>query len=122
MRDKLMIEQLKKRFLHLTVRALVRGSEVLNDATIEDAQYTGLDKVAEIIPNGDAIAGTIYDMLPQEAKRALDESDVILSKGQGNYESMSGQGRHVFYAFLCKCDLFTSRFNVPKLTGILVEE
>lgn len=120
--DKLMIEQLKKRFPHLTVRALVRGSEVLNDATIEDAQYTGLDKVAEIIPNGDAIAGTIYDMLPQEAKRALDESDVILSKGQGNYESMSGQGRHVFYAFLCKCDLFTSRFNVPKLTGILVEE
>ena len=46
----------------------------------------------------------------------------ILSKGQGNYETLNGQGRHIFYAFLCKCDLFTSRFDVPRLTGILVEE
>lgn len=120
--DKLMIEQLKKRFPHLTVKALVRGKEVLNDATEEDARYAGLDMVAEILSNGDAIAGTVYDVLPQEAKRAMDEADVILAKGQGNYESMSGQGRHVFYSFLCKCDLFTSRFQVPRLTGVFVEE
>ena len=61
-------------------------------------------------------------MMPSKAKEVLDASDVILAKGQGNYESMSGRGRHVFYAFLCKCDLFTSRFHVPKLTGIFVEE
>ena len=117
-----MIEQLKKRFPHLTVRALVRGKEVLNDATEEDARHAGLDKEAEIISNGEAVAGTIYDMMPPDAKRAIDESDVILAKGQGNYESMSGQGRHVFYAFLCKCDLFIRRFKVPKLTGMFVEE
>lgn len=120
--DKLMIEQLKKRFPHLEVSVLVRGKEVLNDATEEDAYYTGIDKVAEIISNGEAIAGTIYYMLPPEGKRALDEADVILAKGQGNYESMSGWGRHAFYAFLCKCDLFTTRFNVPRLTGIFAEE
>ena len=120
--DKLMIEQLKIRFPKLTVKALVRGGEVLNDATEEDAGYTGLDKVAEIISNGEAIAGTIYDMMPQEAKDAIDEADVILAKGQGNYESMSGQGRHVFYEFLCKCDLFTDRFKVPRLTGMFIEE
>jgi uncharacterized protein with ATP-grasp and redox domains len=120
--DKLMIEQLKVRFPKLTVKALVRGGEVLNDATEEDAIYTGLDKVAEIISNGEAIAGTIYDMMPQEAKDAIDEADVILAKGQGNYESMSGQGLHVFYEFLCKCDLFTGRFKVPRLTGMFIEE
>ena len=120
--DKLMIEQLKIRFPKLTVKALVRGGEVLNDATEEDAGYTGLDKEAEIIYNGEAIAGTIYDMMPQEAKDAIDEADVILAKGQGNYESMSGQGRHVFYEFLCKCDLFTDRFKVPRLTGMFIEE
>ena len=120
--DRLMIEQLKKRFPNLKVKALVRGEEVLNDATIEDALYCGLDKVADIVSNGEAIAGTIYDMMPDQAKQALDEADVILAKGQGNYESMSGQGRHVFYEFLCKCDLFTSRFKVPRLTGIFVEE
>lgn len=120
--DRLMIEQLKKRFPNLEIKALVRGQEVLNDATVEDALYCGLDKVADIVSNGEAIAGTIYDMMPTQAKQALDEADVILAKGQGNYESMSGQGRHVFYEFLCKCDLFTNRFNVPRLTGIFVEE
>ena len=87
-----------------------------------DAKHTGLDKVADIISNGEAIAGTIYDMMPQDAKNALDEADVILAKGQGNYETLSKQGRHIFYSFLCKCDLFTNRFGVPKLTGIFVEE
>ena len=120
--DRLMIEQLKKRFPKLSVKALVRGGEVLNDATVEDAEYAGLDKVAEIISNGEAVAGTIYNMINEEAKNALDEADVILAKGQGNYETMSGQGRHVFYEFLCKCDLFINRFHVPKLTGIFIEE
>lgn len=120
--DKLMIEQLKLRFPHLSVKAMVRGGEVLNDATEDDAKYAGIDQVATIVSNGEAIAGTIYDMLPQSAKDALDEADVILAKGQGNYESMAGQGRHVFYEFLCKCDLFTRRFEVPRLTGMFVEE
>lgn len=120
--DRLFIEQLKKRFSHLEVSVLVRGGEVLNDATKEDAQYTGMDRVAKIVSNGEAIAGTIYEMMPKEAREALDEADVILAKGQGNYESMCEQGRHVFYAFLCKCDLFTKRFHVPKLTGIFMEE
>ncbi|MBQ6181243.1 MAG: DUF89 family protein [Ruminococcus sp.] len=120
--DKLMLEQLRARFPQLTVRAMVRGGNILNDATAEDAAYVGLDTVAEIIPNGEAIAGTIYEMLPGNAKEALDSADVILAKGQGNYESMSGQGRQVFYAFLCKCELFTKRFGVPKLTGMFIYE
>ncbi len=120
--DKLMVEQLKIRFPHLSVTALVRGGEVLNDVTMEDAVYTGLDKVALVETNGVALAGTVYDMMPLGARRLLDESDVILSKGQGNYETMSEQGRHVFYMFLCKCELFTAKFNVPRLTGIFIEE
>ena len=120
--DKLMLEQLKKRFPQLTVKAMVRGKDVQNDATVNDAHYVGLDNIAEIISNGEAVAGTIYEMLPEKAKKAIDNSDVILAKGQGNYESLSGQGRHIFYEFLCKCDLFTTRFNVPKLTGMFIEE
>jgi len=120
--DKLLLEQLARRFPNLTMKALVRGGEVLNDATTEDAAYVGLDNVAEIISNGEAIAGTVYDMMPETAKKSLDEADVVLAKGQGNYETMSDQGRHIFYELLCKCDLFTSRFKVPRLTGIFIEE
>ena len=120
--DKLFLEQLHKRFPDLTIDVLVRGGEVLNDATQEDAEYVGIDRLANVISNGLPIAGTVYSMLPDQAKGALDHADVILAKGQGNYESLCNQGMHIFYSFLCKCELFTSRFRVPKLTGIFVEE
>ena len=120
--DKLFLEQLKARFPKLSVDALVRGKEVLNDATLEDAFYVGLDKYATLYSNGEAIAGTVMSMLPPDAKAILQRADVILSKGQGNYESMCNQGMHIFYSFLCKCELFINRFSVPRLTGIFVEE
>lgn len=120
--DKLFLEQLKKRFPQLELTVLVRGGEVLNDATAEDAAYAGIPSIARVVENGNTVAGTVYDMMTQEAKEVLDHADVILAKGQGNYESMCMQGRHIFYSFLCKCDLFTERFGVPRLTGMLVEE
>lgn len=120
--DKLLIEQLSLRFPQLKFYAMVRGGSILNDVTEEDAKYVGLDQAAEIVSNGAPVGGTIYSLLPEEARSVLDGADVILSKGQGNYELLSGRGYHVFYALLCKCDLFTSRFDVPRLTGIFVEE
>ncbi len=120
--DRLFLEQLKKRFPRLSIAVLVRGGEVLNDATVKDAEYAGLGGLAEILSNGAAVAGTVESLLPEDARRALDGSGVILAKGQGNYESLSGSGRHIYYAFLCKCALFTGRFGVPPLTGMLVEE
>lgn len=120
--DKLFLQQLKKAFSNLQISVMVRGGEVLNDATVEDALYVHLEDVAKVVSNGTPVAGTIYEMLSNEAKEALDQADVILAKGQGNYESICGQGRHVFYSFLCKCDLFTNRFGAPRFTGILLEE
>ncbi len=120
--DKLLMEQLRKEYPHMSLYVMVRGGEVLNEVTIEDARYVGIHKVAKIISNGTSIAGTFYDKITEEAKNGIDHADVILSKGQGNYETISKQNRHIFYSLLCKCDLFTERFEVPKYTGIFVEE
>ena len=120
--DKLFLEQLSKAFPALELAVMVRGAEVLNDATAEDAQAAGIGRLARIISSGSAVAGTVYAMLSGPAKAALDGADVILAKGQGNYETLSGLGRPVFYSLLCKCSLFTERFGVPELTGILAEE
>ena len=119
--DKLFLEQLHYMFPQLMISVMVRGAEVLNDVTFEDALYVGIDDFAVIISNGTSVAGTVYEMLSDEAKAAIDSADVILAKGQGNYESLCGQGRRIFYSLLCKCDLFTDRFKVPKLTGIFIE-
>ncbi len=63
---------------------MVRGGEVLNDATKEDAVYVGMDQVAEVVSNGKPVPGTVYELLSEEAKELLDHADVILSKGQGS--------------------------------------
>ena len=120
--DRLFLEQLHRECPHLQLYVMVRGGEVLNDVTAEDAAYVGMDKAAKIVSNGKAVAGTIYELLAPEAKEILDKADIVLCKGQGNYESLSRQGRHAFYAFLCKCDLFTERYQVPQFTGMFVEE
>ena len=120
--DRIFLEILRERFPELHCTVMVRGSEVLNDATEEDARYAGVDQVASIVSNGTSVAGTIVRMITPEAREALQKADVILSKGQGNYESISREGIHIFHAFLCKCDLFTERYGVPKLTGIFTEE
>ena len=120
--DKLFLKELQKRFPHLELCVMVRGEEALNDATMEDAKETGICSVAKVIPNGNGAAGTVEKMLSEEAKEALDQADVILSKGQANFESLSGCGRNIYYSFLCKCDWFSGRFNVERNTGMFLRE
>jgi uncharacterized protein with ATP-grasp and redox domains len=50
------------------------------------------------------------------------KADVLVSKGQGNYEGLSGCGLNIFYLFLCKCEAFIQRFNVPQFTGVMTRE
>lgn len=118
--DKLLVRQLKKRFPHMHITVMVRGAYVLNDATMEDAVFCGMDREAEVITNGNAAAGTIWELLNDEAKDAIERADVILSKGQGNFETFSDYPGTVYFAFLCKCELFTRRFRVPKMTGMFL--
>lgn len=120
--DVLFLEQMAARFKDLALYVMVRGEETVNDVTMADAMYVGVHNVAMVIENGNAVAGTVYDLCSDDAKKLIDSVDVIFSKGQGNYESFSGNGRHAYYSFLCKCDLFTKRFNVEKLAGMFITE
>ena len=52
----------------------------------------------------------------------LDAADLIISKGQANYEGLSGCGRNIFYIFMCKCELFINRFKLPRFSGVLTRE
>jgi len=120
--DKLLVRQMKREFPHLEITVMVRGKEVLNDATMEDAEYCKMTEEAKVITNGTAISGTVCSKLPSESKAVFDEADVILAKGQGNYEGLFGTVKPIYYTFLCKCELFIQRFGVPKLTGMLIKQ
>lgn len=120
--DKLLIKVIKELFPQLEVTIMVRGGEVLNDATMKDALEVGIDKVGLVVDNGTEIAGTFLDALSEEALQILDEADVILSKGQANFETLRGCGKNIYYIFLCKCDMFANRFGVERFTGIMIND
>lgn len=118
--DRIFAEQIHKAYPELQITFCVRGGPAQNDATREDAEAVGIP--FPVIDNGNCIAGTHIPELSEEAKIAMDEADVILSKGQGNAETLLGCGYNIYYAFLIKCPRFIQRYGKPKLTPMLVKE
>ena len=120
--DKLLLETIAGIAPHVEKTIIVRGEPVLNDATMEDALQVGIDSCGKVIPNGTNIAGTYIPWLSAEAKLAMDEADILISKGQGNFESLHGCGRNIYYLFLCKCQWFMERFGLPQFSGVFINE
>lgn len=120
--DKILIRVIKETYPDLDLKIVVRGAPVLNDATVEDAKFVGIDKYAPVVGNGSAIAGTYLPDVSPEVREMLKSADLILAKGQGNFETMFGCGLNVYYAFLCKCEWFVRRFGMKRLEGTFTNE
>ena len=118
--DRVLADEIHRAYPRLAITFCVRGGPAVNDATRADAAAVGIS--FPVIDNGNRIPGTQIDQLGAEARRALDGADVILSKGQGNVETLRGCGRNVYYAFLIKCARFERLFGKPKFTPMLVRE
>ena len=120
--DKLLLETIAGIAPHVEKTIIVRGEPVLNDATMEDALQVGIEACGKVIPNGTNIAGTYIPWLSAEAKQAMEEADLLISKGQGNFESLHGCGLNIYYLFLCKCQWFMERFGLPQYSGVFINE
>ena len=83
---------------------------------------TGVTEEVPVITNNSSIQGVILSKLTREAKEIFDGADLILAKGQGNFESLYGCGKNIYYLFLCKCQLFSKRFGVERFQGMLINE
>ena len=118
--DRLLMEEMKKENPGLQITALVRGENVLNDVSAEDARAVGLDRVAKIVGNGSNIGGTQMAYLSDEAREAMLDADLIISKGQGNFETLTGAGLNVYYLFLAKCPNYTKWFGMEHMSGQLL--
>lgn len=120
--DKILMREIRRLNQDITITALVRGFPVLNDATLEDATQVNLSDVAEVIDNGSDIAGTDLTQISKQAKEIIDAADLIIAKGQGNFETLQQCGENIYYIFMCKCDLFATRFQVPRYSGMLIND
>lgn len=121
--DKIFIRTIKEYYPDLQIHFATRGKPVINDVTEEDAYMVGIDTYAHIINNGTDIPGTILEHCSNSFVSIFNAADVIIAKGQGNFESLCGSGcNNLYYIFLCKCNLFMERFGARQNDLILIKE
>ena len=108
--DRLLIEELAA--MGKKVRAAVQGSAVLNDVTAEDARQTGLQDICEVIDNGSDAVGTILEWTSPEFRAHYDGAELVISKGQGNFETLTGNGKKAYFLFQSKCDVVSKELGL----------
>ena len=97
--DRLLIKQLPAQ----RVTVVVKGGPVINDATTEDAEIAGLTNIVEVIDNGSDGPGTILETCSQTFLDRFEVADLIIAKGQGNYETLSDTNKNIFFILKAKC-------------------
>lgn len=102
--DRLLIEELPCE----KVTYVVKGAPVINDATREDAAMVGMIDLVEVIDNGSDAPGTLLDDCSAEFRRRFEQSDLVLAKGQANYESLSGIDKDMFFILKAKCPVLAA--------------
>ncbi len=122
--DRLLIETLKK--IHeIEVAFVVRSVPTLNDATLSEAKSVGLDKIATVIENGidGPLPGTLLSRCSSEVKELVRQSDLIISKGGGNFDTLDEERKHlrknISFMLLSKCEPYYKHFGVKIYDPIL---
>lgn len=120
--DIMLVQTLQRLYPDLHVTYGVRGGNAQNDATREDAAFVGMDKVTTVIDSGSSIPGTDIRYCSEEFLKAIRNSDVVLAKGMGNFETLSGGDVPAYYLFICKCKRLAELLQKPLYTGVLYKE
>jgi len=113
---------LLKRLPEGRVTVAVRGLPVLNDATLKDAREAGLHELARLMDNGSDAPGTVIEDCHDAFRAAFESADLLIAKGQGNFETLIGCGRPVWYLFKAKCAVVAREVGKPLNTHLLMRE
>ncbi|KOF55664.1 hypothetical protein AGR56_17580 [Clostridium sp. DMHC 10] len=112
--DKLFIKKIKELNSHVRIFFGVRGKPVVNDSIAEDAYAVGIDEYAEVIDNGDGSLGTVLNRTSTEFKEVYKKSDVVIAKGQANYECLSEENKNIYFLLMTKCDVIAEDIGVEE--------
>ncbi len=101
--DRVLMEAIREQYPEKTIIFAVRGEPIINDALMEDALQCGIDSVARIISSGADTPGAVLSRCTAEFREILFSVDMVISKGQGNFESLSGEERTIYFLLMAKC-------------------
>ncbi|MBL7198412.1 MAG: DUF89 family protein [Candidatus Omnitrophica bacterium] len=109
--DKVLIEEIRRLDRNKKIIYAVKEEPIINDALAEDAYACGIDEIAEIISSGLDSPGTILSLCSKDFLRIYRNADMVISKGQGNFEALSGAKRPIFFLFMAKCSAMAQHMN-----------
>lgn len=112
--DRLLIEALPM----AKITVAVRGFPVINDATLDDATLAGIPELVQVMSNGSDAPGTLVEECSEEFRDLFNRADLIISKGQGNYETLSDTHKPIFFLLSVKCPMIGVNIGAP--VGALV--
>ncbi len=112
--DKILLKKIKEINPNVRLQFGVRGEPVINDSIADDAYVVGIDEFAEVIDNGDGSLGTILHRTSPEFRAAYEKADVIISKGQANYECLSEENKNIYFLLMTKCDVIANDLGVEE--------
>lgn len=115
--DSLLIEKLG----HPNIILAVRGYPVINDATIEDAAAAGLHKIVNIIENGSDAPGTVLEECSDEFRKYFTEADLVIAKGQGNYETLCDEKKNIYFLLKIKCPVIAEHTGFPVGSSAIIQ-
>lgn len=113
--DKILMKKIKEINPLCHVFFATRGTAVVNDSVEEDAYSVGMDAYATIISNGDSSLGTVLHRTSQEFQEIYGNADVVIAKGQANYECLSDEKKNLFFLLMTKCKVIADDIGVPEM-------
>jgi uncharacterized protein with ATP-grasp and redox domains len=116
--DRLLIEELDR--CHITF--VVRGAPIINDALKDDAMMAGLDTLVEVVENGSDVPGTIVEECSDDFRGHFTEADLVIAKGQGNYEALSDEQKKIFFLLQAKCPLIARDIGCEEGDMVIVKK
>jgi uncharacterized protein with ATP-grasp and redox domains len=108
--DRVLVEELLRREVEVTFA--VKSAPIINDATMEDAEAAGLTEITRVIETGAGDVGVQWERCSDEFRAAYDAAEVILAKGQGNFETLDGQPGNKYFLLKAKCDCVAAALGV----------
>lgn len=112
--DKLFCQQLIAHYKTIKITYGVRGKPIVNDVTMADAVQVGMDDIIPVISNGDGGLGTVLEHTSNQFQKLFWQADLVICKGQGNYESLMGiRKKAMYFMFMTKCPIVSEPLNIP---------
>lgn len=117
--DKILLRKVKAMNPKVQIFFATRGAAVVNDSIEEDAYLVGIDEVATVVSNGDSSLGTVLSRTSKEFLQIYEKADVVIAKGQANYECLSTEKKNIYFLLMTKCQAIAKDIGAPEMKMIL---